>query len=553
MNNIIYAAYIRKSSEDDNRQVLSMSAQRDELNELAEKAGLKISYWFEEAKSAKDPGRLEFNRLMEMISADHIQGIVCWKLDRLARNPIDSGAIQHFLHRGKLKEIVTPQKTYYETDSTFMTAFEFANSTQFVRDLSVNVKRGLKKRLAVKKIPTGLAKFGYYNDKTKDKGDRDWLIDNERLSIVQQMLEMYLSGNYSGGDIYKWAITTGVTTRKNKKLGGRPIKQSQIYNILKDPLYAGYFYDKNERIELHESLPRLINEDQHNKILRMLGRTNAPKTQKHVVTFAGFVFSASNEMVGPDVKQQVICQCKHKFSYLNKTNCPKCKTAIDSINKPKYLEYVFYRNNSRKKRGESVKYIEEGILTRKFLSYVEENLVLSESLTRWCKDHFKELNDAELQSAIVVNKTKETRKEQLESKKVKYREMYADGLTSKVEYLQDIAKLDEELIKVSSSETQNSERWLEKANTIVSIGVELVNIFQNGTVNAKRSIISRLGSNLIWNEKNLDFINTKPIQTLIDGLKRAKEKNKEFEPRNVVDVSGQNPIFSDICPILLPR
>ncbi|MDP3792448.1 MAG: recombinase family protein [bacterium] len=52
-----YVVYARKSSEDEDRQVLSIEAQITELKELATKEKLEIVASFQEAKTAKEPDK----------------------------------------------------------------------------------------------------------------------------------------------------------------------------------------------------------------------------------------------------------------------------------------------------------------------------------------------------------------------------------------------------------------------------------------------------------------------------------------------------------------
>ena len=88
-----YVVYARKSSESEDRQVLSIDAQVQELKNLAQKRGFKITEILTEAQSAKSPGRQVFTQLDKQISKGEVTGILCWKLDRLARNPVDGGSI----------------------------------------------------------------------------------------------------------------------------------------------------------------------------------------------------------------------------------------------------------------------------------------------------------------------------------------------------------------------------------------------------------------------------------------------------------------------------
>lgn len=104
--------YVRKSTESDDRQVLSIDAQIDELVSYAARAGLTITRIYRESQSAKAPGRPVFGQVMKEVAAGKVCTLLCWKLDRLARNPIDGGALIWALEQGKLAQIATPQHSF---------------------------------------------------------------------------------------------------------------------------------------------------------------------------------------------------------------------------------------------------------------------------------------------------------------------------------------------------------------------------------------------------------------------------------------------------------
>ena len=56
-----YFLYARKSTEDEERQVMSIDAQLAELAEFAKRENIEIVETFIESKSAKKPGREVFN------------------------------------------------------------------------------------------------------------------------------------------------------------------------------------------------------------------------------------------------------------------------------------------------------------------------------------------------------------------------------------------------------------------------------------------------------------------------------------------------------------
>lgn len=151
---IRYFLYARKSSESEDKQVASISSQIDELKKLASEQGLKIIGVLTEEKSAKAPGRLVFNQMLQDIHEKKADGILCWKLDRLARNPVDGGNITWMLQQGVLHHIQTFQRGYFPTDNVIMMSVEFGMANQFILDLSVNTKRGQRNKAQNGWLPT---------------------------------------------------------------------------------------------------------------------------------------------------------------------------------------------------------------------------------------------------------------------------------------------------------------------------------------------------------------------------------------------------------------
>ena len=124
MEKLKHIIYARKSSEAEDRQVLSLESQIDELKRLAEKEGLEVVEELTEAKSAKEPGRPVFNLMIEKIKKGDANAILAWKIDRLSRNPIDSGTLQWLLQQGIIKEIRIPERVYKPEDNALLWAVE---------------------------------------------------------------------------------------------------------------------------------------------------------------------------------------------------------------------------------------------------------------------------------------------------------------------------------------------------------------------------------------------------------------------------------------------
>jgi len=530
--------YARKSSESEDKQMLSVISQLEEGQRIAEYYKLppfvKI---FQEAKSAKKEfARPEFMEMIRRIKSGEIDAIVCWKLDRLARNMTEGGMLIDLVSSGIIKAIITHDKVYYPTDNVILMSVEFGQGKQFVKELSINVKRGQTKKASMG-MPHGVAALGFLNDKTEEKGNRKWLVDQPRLDAIKLLFNMFLTGTYSAGKLHRYAVEVlKLTTVKRKRCGGELIALSRIYEILKDPIYAGFFFYGEARYELDQNLPRLITEAEHNKVKMLLSKRNIPKIQHHETTYAGFITSDKGDFVGQDVKYQVICDCKHKFAYRSKTYCPKCQIKIEQMKKPKYLSYIHYYNVKNKKARLPYKVIEEGDVNAKLVELFSNDLSFSNDVVEWSKKYIHEMKEKEVSHKVTIKQRKEERKLELQDKKSKTRVLLRDSKITQDEYEQDIRTLESDYSDVSS-ETVGID-WYSRLMEIVDISSRIVDVLNSDNVQAKRRVISALGSNLIWNDKSLIIINKDEINTLIEGVQRVKSIYTKFEPKNYVVNKG---------------
>jgi DNA invertase Pin-like site-specific DNA recombinase len=67
--------YARKSTDEPDRQILSIEAQLAELREFAEREHLNVVQTFIESQTAKEPGRPVFNEMLSLIEKGCAQGM----------------------------------------------------------------------------------------------------------------------------------------------------------------------------------------------------------------------------------------------------------------------------------------------------------------------------------------------------------------------------------------------------------------------------------------------------------------------------------------------
>lgn len=559
-NQITYAIYARRSSEAEDRQVASIPAQIEELQKIATQEGLTIVEIFSESQSAKAPGRPVFAQMLEALYKGKIGGIICWKLDRLARNPIDGGQISWMLQQGAIKHIQTYGRSYYPSDNVLMMAVELGMANQFIRDLSTNVKRGLRKKYEEGYTP-GIAKVGFMNDYGK-KGERRILPDPERFELVKEMLHKYLSGNYSVRELHRYADEVlGLRTIQRKKEGGKPVKLSQLYRLLKDPFYAGFFYgiDENgdrKEYQVHPSIPRMITREQFWKAQTMLGRQGIPRpsVHKNIFAYAGLVLCGDcGCAITSDPKLQVICsKCKHKFAYRNKEDCPKCGLKISKMKNATFLHYVYLHcTRGKDKNCPGRLSIHEEDMDVFLANHIRENLEISPALSEWCIQNLHELekNDTALKEDV-----RHARKQELEKKEKEYEGlvmMRAKGLIEEDAFVRLGTSLKADIETVKARMAEDPVQDTEAATRPFSLVVGLSDVFLGDDVAAKRSALAEMQSNLTLTRKIPSITVGKPFAILASGLATAKAINPAFEPRNSEADNDETEVFASVRPTLL--
>src|SRR4030043_1485035 len=179
--------YARKSTDEPERQVLSIEAQMFELREFAKKENLKIVREFVESKTAKEPGREIFNDMIASIEKNEAEGILAWHPDRLARNSIDGGRIIYLVDTGKITTLKFPTFWFDPTpQGKFMLSIAFGQSKYYIDNLSENIKRGIRQKLRKGELP-GLAPLGYLNELRH----HTIVKDPERWLAVKKMFKAY--------------------------------------------------------------------------------------------------------------------------------------------------------------------------------------------------------------------------------------------------------------------------------------------------------------------------------------------------------------------------
>lgn len=271
-----YFIYCRKSSEEQTKQVQSLSTQKRLLADVVKHNSLHVVDSFFESKSAKDPNnRPVFLKMIERIRTGDANSILVLHTDRLSRNLAEAGVLINLFDTGILKEIRTPTNIYQASRDFFYAGFDFLVATQYSRDLSIKVKEGVESKLK-KGIYPAYAPIGYLN---RDGGI---VPDPNTVHHIQTLYTLAGTGEYSLKDMTETLFNAGFRSRSNKK-----VYKSKIQSILNNPIYYGTIrYAGKEYPGIHEPI---ISKAQFDRAKTALENRLRPKKQKHDFLYRSYL------------------------------------------------------------------------------------------------------------------------------------------------------------------------------------------------------------------------------------------------------------------------
>lgn len=484
---IKYFAYVRKSSEDKERQALSISSQKEKI--LAAFPNLDIEF-IEEEKSAFIPyHRDKFTEMIERITSGDRQGLVAWHPDRLSRNEIDASSITYCIRTGKIQDLKFV--TYHfenGPEGIWMLQMALSQSQYESAKKGRDVRRGVDKKIALGQ-PPWKSPEGYINTKHAEKGSNSWIIDPPRAETVKQIYDWYDNSGYSIEHIIMKLKEIGYKTKAGPKKKGANASKASTSRILRNIAYTGKFYCKKE---LHiGQYPPIISVPQYERVqARLDGRTQwKARTTRLEYEFKG------------------LCRCGE---------CHMSTTA------ERQKGHVYYRCTKSKGGSKSCSqsYIREEQLGPQFVNLLK-GILLNKQDIKDIQSHLKDMYVVERGKHDTTLKNLRTELTKLEEeRKSLYQKLLLSDLDTEFREAADSLRLEKEgAIKSIKSQidrlNDNAYDWLDKSSNILKLAVEAPNLFHKATLEEKRQLLDLVSSNRILRDQILLYDYTEPFDLAV--------------------------------------
>jgi site-specific DNA recombinase len=456
-----YFLYARKSTDEPDRQILSIEAQITELKEFAKRENLEIVENFIESETAKIPGRPIFNEMIKRIESGEANGILAWHPDRLARNSIDGGKIIYLIDTGKIVSLKFPTFWFDSTpQGKFMLNIAFGQSKYYIDNLSENVKRGLRQKVR-RGEQSGVAPTGYINDKANHK----IIPDPERFPLVKKLFELYATGEYSLKELRDKITSLGLTSR-----AGKILTVSNIQMILKNPFYYGAFYFNGE---LHQGI--------------------------HKPAIAKKLFDKCQEVM--KTKAHKVKRGQKEYAFRSLLKCGECGCSITSET---HKGHNYYRCTKKKGRC-SQKYIREELLAEQVSNLIQKVSLPSD----WAEKMLAELDKEERSSAQSDALFAQNLKDEIRACAEKLDTLLDAHLEKTVTSEEYIAKKNKILArkieveqKLKDFERQGN-RWLERTRELIKSAHQAKIIALQENFSELKNFLQKVGSNPLLRERRV--------------------------------------------------
>ena len=489
---IKYFIYCRKSTEEEERQILSIEAQLAELRDFAKQNNLFIVKEYTESRTAKEPGRPIFNEMLGEIEKGNASGILAWNPDRLARNSIDGGRVIYLVDTGKITSLKFPTFWFEATpQGKFMLSVAFGQAKYYTDNLRENILRGIRQKIRRGEL-SAKAPLGYFNEPRL----RTIEPDPKTFHKVKKCLEAFATGNYTLSQIRDKMFSLGLVGPRS----GKKMSLSSVEHILKNPFYYGHFLYRGE---LHKGSHKpMISKKLFDKIQETLKDNGKPRKK-------------------PKQKD---------FKFLGFAKCGECGYAITAEKQVKKsgLEFIYYHCTYKSK---TQRCSQRGFLREEKLAEQVKEQCQKVSLPDVWRDRFldklKEWENENRQTSDLFAQNLKKKIEELKTKISRLTDAYLEGTFELAEFQQKKNALTSEkktLEEKLSDFERKDNRWLELTRNWIIEANQAQNLALQENFSEMKNFLKKIGLNRQISQQKLLIDFKKPFNFLANLPAEARRE-----------------------------
>lgn len=264
-----YVIYLRKSTDDEAKQVRSLEDQRAECLALAKGQDIYVREEdiLEESASAKISGnRPIFDSMIKGFQTGKYHGLISWSPDRISRNMKEAGEVIEMIDQEDIQDLQF--KTYQFENSPngkMLLGILFATSKQYSDKLSVDVSRGITGNITEGKY-NGVIKKGYFVDASTGY----FIQDGYNWDVLRAAVDMRLYQNKNNVEVARFLSDAKLSIRKSQDEEYKLVRvdKQMVGDIFADPFYFGLYRYGNHQanlVDLYDFVP-LITPDEYIKL-----------------------------------------------------------------------------------------------------------------------------------------------------------------------------------------------------------------------------------------------------------------------------------------------
>lgn len=242
-------AYIYGRYSSHNQKDTSIEQQFREIYDYCERNEIRIlGEYADRAVSGKTDKRPEFQRMMRDCAKERVQLIVCWKVDRFARNRYDAAMYKARLKRHGIRVVYAKESIPDGPEGILLESILEGSAEYYSANLSQNIRRGMRENALECKVNSGNLALGY-----RKGPDGRFAIEPIGATIVRDVFDMYTSGT-NIVDICADLNSKGCRTSR-----GARFNKNSLRVMLRNERYIGVYQYGDIRIE--NGIPPIITKE----------------------------------------------------------------------------------------------------------------------------------------------------------------------------------------------------------------------------------------------------------------------------------------------------